>query len=103
MCCALTLFDVSEIHPSCHAQKRFSCYKLPCRAVCLYLLFELVAGVKRNNPSCFDGNSLTGSWVSAGPRCFSADLEITEPRDFDVVAIDQIVSDQVKKGVNHVF
>jgi hypothetical protein len=69
----------------------------------LDLFFEFVAGVKRDNPPCFNRDGLTGSGVSPRARGLGSDLKIPKSRNFHIAALNQILSDKIEKCIDHVL
>ena len=69
----------------------------------LYLLFELVAGVESHHATRLDGDRFTGARVASWTWRLGANLEISKAGNFDIIAIDQAVRDQIEKCIDHVF
>ena len=69
----------------------------------LDLFFEFVAGVKRDNPPCFNRDGFTGSGVAPRPRGFGSDLKIPKSRNFHIAALHQIFCHKIEERIDHVF
>ena len=69
----------------------------------LNLLFELVAGVKRDNPARLNRYRFAGPGVSTRPGGFGSDLKIAKTGNLDISAFHQTRRNQVEKGVDHVL
>ena len=69
----------------------------------LYLILELVTGVKSHHAARLDGDGLTSARVSPWARRLGAYLEIAKARNLDVIAFNQAVRDQIEKCIDHVF
>ena len=59
------------------------------RNAALNLIFELMTGVKRDDPASFNGNSFSCSRISTWPRCFNPNLEISKSRNFHFCPLNQ--------------
>ena len=69
----------------------------------LNLFFEFVAGVKRDNPPCFNRDGFAGSGVAPGAGGLGSDLNIPKSRNFHIATLHQILSDKIEKCIDHVF
>lgn len=71
--------------------------------VALYLIFELVAGMKGHHPASFNGDRLPGPGVTARPGGLGTYLEVAKAGNLDIIAFHQAIRNEVKKRVYHVL
>jgi len=50
-----------------------------------------------------DRHQLAGARVAARTRCLGADLEVAETCDFDLLAFDQGLGDQLEEGIDDIL
>src|SRR5574343_483839 len=73
------------------------------RDVALHQGLELLAGVEGDHVAGLDGDGLACARVAPGPRCLAPDVEVAEARELDVLAGDELVTDDFEEGLDHVL